>query len=108
MVGTEDGMDKVMYTVYYIFYAANIAAHETKNWLANFNGNYSFLNQLFSTSDLAFMRQLEKSFGDLLNKYTPDIIDDDEIVPNGFVKFFKALKDFFAKILAFFKNMFKR
>lgn len=108
MVGTEDGMDKVMYTVYYIFYAANIAAHETKNWLANFNGNYSFLNQLFSTSDLAFMRQLEKSFGDLLNKYTPDIVDDDEIVPNGFVKFFKALKDFFAKILAFFKNMFKR
>lgn len=108
MVGTEDGMDKVMYTVYYIFYAANIAAHETKNWLANFNGNYSFLNQLFSTSDLAFMRQLEKTFGDLLNKYTPDIVDDDEIVPNGFVKFFKALKDFFAKILAFFKNMFKR
>ncbi len=107
MVGTEDGMDKVMYTVYYIFYGANVAAHETKNWLANFNGNYSFLNQLFATSDLAFMRQLEKSLGDLLNKYTPDIVDDDEIVPNGFVKFFKSILDFFKKILAFFQKMFK-
>lgn len=108
MVSTPDGMDKVMYTVYYIFYSANVAASSTNNWLAEFNGNYSFLNQLFATSDLAFMRQLEKSLGDLLNKYTPDIADDDEVVPNGFVKFFKAIAAFFQKIIKFFQNMFKK
>lgn len=107
MCGTTDGMDKIMYTVYYIFYSANVAASETENWLADFNGNYSFLNQLFATSDLAFMRQLGKTLGDLLNKYTPDIVDDDEIVPNGFIKFFKAIAAFFQKIIKFFQNMFK-
>ena len=108
MVSTPDGMDKVMYTVYYIFYSANVAAHETENWLADFNGNYSFLNQLFATSDLAFMRQLGKTLGDLLNKYTDDVIDDDEIAPNGLVKFFKAIASFFQKIIKFFQNMFKK
>ena len=106
MCGTADGMDKIMYTVYYIFYSANVAAHSTKNFLAEFNGNYSFLNQLFATSDLAFMRQLEKSLGDLLNDYTGDIVDDDEVVPNGFVKFFQSIKNFFQKILNFFKKLF--
>ena len=106
MAATADGMDKIMYTVYYIFYSANVAAHETENWLYDFNGNYSFLNQLFATSDLAFLRQLQSSLGSLLNKYTGDIIDDDEIVPNGFIKFFQQIKDFFQKIINFFKNLF--
>lgn len=107
MAASEDGMDEIMYTVYQIFYAANVAAHKTNDWLNNFNGDYSFLNQLFATSDLAFMRQLEISFGDLLNKYTGNIIDDDEIVPNGFIAFFKSIGAFFQKILDFFKNLFK-
>lgn len=106
MAASEDGMDEIMYTVYQIFYAANVAAHKTENWLAEFNGDYSFLNQLFATSDLAFLRQIEISFGDLLNKYLGDIVDDDEIVPNGFIAFFKKIADFFQKIADFFKNLF--
>ncbi len=106
MAASDDGMDEVMYTVYQIFYAANVAAHKTENWLAEFNGDYSFLNQLFATSDLAFIRQIGSSLGDLLNKYTGDIIDDDEIVPNGFLSFFDQIKAFFQKILDFFKGLF--
>ena len=104
MVSTTDGMDKVMYTVYYIFYSANVAATETENWLAEFNGNYSFLNQLFATSDLAFLRQLEKSLGDLLNKYNGDVADDDEVAPNGLIKFFRAIINFFKKLFSMFKR----
>ena len=104
MVSTTDGMDKVMYTVYYIFYSANVAATETENWLADFNGNYSFLNQLFATSDLAFLRQLEKSLGDLLNKYNGDVADDDEVAPNGLIKFFRAIINFFKKLFSMFKR----
>ncbi|MBO5396574.1 MAG: hypothetical protein J6A97_06805, partial [Clostridia bacterium] len=47
--GNKTGMDEIMYTVYQIFYAANVAAHSTEDWLAEFNGDYSFLNQLFKT-----------------------------------------------------------
>ncbi len=106
MAADEDGMDEIMYTVYHIFYAANVAAHKTNDWLEEFNGDYSFLNQLFATSDLAFLRQIEISLGGLLNKYTGDIVDDDEIVPNGFIAFFQKIAEFFKKIGEFFKNLF--
>ena len=107
MAASEGGMDEIMYTVYQIFYAANVAAHSTEDWLGEFNGDYSFLNQLFKTSNLDFLKQIEISLGDLLNKYTGDIIDDDEIVPNGFIAFFQKIADFFKKIGDFFKNLFK-
>ncbi len=106
MAASEDGMDEIMYTVYQIFYAANVAAHKTNDWYQNFNGDYSFLNQLFATSDLAFLRQIEISLGGLLNKYTGDIIDDDELAPNGFIAFFQKIAEFFQKIADFFKNLF--
>lgn len=107
MAASEGGMDEIMYTVYQIFYAANVAAHSTEDWLGEFNGDYSFLNQLFKTSNLDFLKQIEISLGDLLNNYTGDIIDDDEIVPNGFIAFFQKIADFFKKIGDFFKNLFK-
>ena len=107
MANHEGGMDEIMYTVYQIFYAANVAAHSTEDWLGEFNDDYSFLNQLFKTSDLDFLKQIEISLGDLLNNYTGDIIDDDEIAPNGFIAFFQKIADFFKKIGDFFKNLFK-
>lgn len=108
MAGTEDGMDKIMYTVYYIFYGALVAGVATNNGLAEFNGNYSFLNQLFATSDVAFLRQIEKSMGDWLNKWAGnDIVDEDEVIPNGQISFWQKIVEFFKKIINFFKNLFK-
>jgi len=107
MAASEGGMDKIMYTVYYIFYAALNAGVATNNGLARFNGNYSFLNQLFATSNVGFLRQLEISLGDLLNKYTPDIIDDDEVIPQGQISFWQRIINFFKKIGDFFRNLFK-
>ncbi|MBR3596584.1 MAG: hypothetical protein IKL47_06380 [Clostridia bacterium] len=106
MAASEGGMDEIMYTVYHIFYAANVAAHKTNDWLEEFNGDYSFLNQLFATSDLAFLRQIEISLGGLLNKYTGDIIDDNAVAPNGFIRFFQKIAEFFQKIADFFRNLF--
>lgn len=107
MASTDGGMDKIMYTFYYIFYAALNAGVATNNGLSQFNGNYSFLNQLFATSNVGFLRQLEISFGDLLNRWTPDVVDDDEVVPNGFIRFFRSIGDFFRRIFAWFQNLFK-
>ena len=106
MASTQDGMQKVMYTFYYIFYAAVNAGVATNNGLAEFNGNYSFLNQLFATSNVSFLRQLEISLGDLLNKYTPEIIDDDEVIPQGQISFWQKIINFFKKIGDFFKKLF--
>lgn len=107
MAAQEGGMDEIMYTVYQIFYAANVAVHKTDDWLKEFNGDYSFLNNLFETSDLAFLRQLKSSLGDLLGKYVgDDIINDEQIAPNGFIAFFQKIAEFFQKIADFFKNLF--
>ena len=109
MASTEDGMDKIMYTVYYIFYGALVSGVAVNNKLAEFNGNYSFLNQLFATSDVAFLRQIEKSMGDWLNKWSGnDIVDEDEVIPNGQISFWEKIIEFFNKIINFFKNLFKR
>ncbi len=107
MAASDGGMDEIMYTVYQIFYAANVAVHSTEDWFAEFNGDYSFLNELFKTSNLDFLRQIEISLGDLLNKYTGDIIDDNELAPNGLIAFFQKIVEFFQKIADFFKNLFK-
>ena len=106
MASTNDGMDKIMYTFYYIFYSALNAGVATNNGLAEFNGNYSFLNQLFATSNVGFLRQLEISLGDLLNKYTPEIVDDDEVIPQGQISFWQRIIEFFKKIGDFFKRLF--
>ena len=58
-------------------------------------------------ADEDFLRQIEISLGDLLNKYTGDIIDDNELAPNGLIAFFQKIVEFFQKIGDFFKNLFK-
>ena len=45
-------------------------------------------------------------FGDLLNKWTSDVVDDDEVAPKGFIKLFQGLIDFFKKIMNFIKGIF--
>ncbi len=106
MAASDLGMQKIMYTVYYIFYAALNAGVATNNGLARFNGDYSFLNQLFATSNVGFLRQLEISLGGLLNKYTPEIVDDDEVIPQGQISFWQRIIEFFKKIGDFFKRLF--
>ena len=106
MAADEDGIYEIMYTVYQVFYAANNAVYDANGAVDKFNGDYTFLNSMFKDSKLTFMNQLQISFGDLLNKYTGDIIDDTEIAPNGFVRFFQQIADFFKRIGDWFKNLF--
>ena len=106
MASTDDGMDKIMYTFYYIFYAALNAGVATNNGLANFNGNYSFLNQLFATSNVGFLRQLEQSLGDLLNNYGTGVINDHEVIPDGQISFWQKIINFFKKLLNMIKGLF--
>ena len=103
---SEGGMDEIMYTVYYIFFLALNVGVATNNGLAEFNYNYSFMNKLFAGSNIGFIQQMAKSFGWLLDKNTPDVIDHDEAVPNGFIRFFRSIIDFFKKIGEFFKSLF--
>ncbi|MBQ6066663.1 MAG: hypothetical protein IJK89_07545 [Clostridia bacterium] len=114
MVRTPDGKDKMMYTVYYVFYSALCAGVATNNAFAEFNGNYSFLNSLFNTSDLAFMRAIGSSLNGIFhmtddegNEVISPIIDETGVVPQGQIPFWQKIIEFFKQIINFFKNMFK-
>ncbi len=106
MSAAEDGMDEILYTVYQIFYAANVAAHKTENWLDNFNGDFTFLKQLFETSDLPLLNDIGASLSDLLDKIGDGIFDSDGLASDGLIKFFTKIFEFFNKIVEFFKNLF--
>ena len=105
MAGNADGMDKILYTVYYIFYSAKAAADGVEGGYDNANDNYAFLNDLFEHSDVDFLKNLESSLGDFLDQNFEDILDRDELVPNGFIKLFRKLIDLFKQIAEWFKGL---
>lgn len=105
MAGNADGMDKILYTVYYIFYSAKAAADGVEDGYDKANDNYAFLNDLFEHSDVDFLKSLESSLGDFLDQNFEDILDRDELVPNGFIKFFQKLIDLFKQIIEWFKGL---
>ena len=108
MAASEDGIYEIMYTVYEIFKAANEAAAGVKDWYDTFNGDYTFLNTMFEDSDLKFINQLRESLGALLDKSEfSDIIDSEQLAPNGFIRFFQKIAEFFQRIGDFFANLFK-
>ena len=108
MAASEDGIYEIMYTVYEIFKAANEAAAGVKDWYDTFNGDYTFLNTMFEDSDLKFINQLRESLKNLLdNSEYSDIIDGEQLAPNGFIRFFQKIAEFFQKIGDFFANLFK-
>ncbi|MBR3767979.1 MAG: hypothetical protein IKL10_07050 [Clostridia bacterium] len=107
MAATEDGMDAILYTVYQIFYTANVAVHETEDFMGELNDDYTFLGNLFATSDLDFIKNIGASLGGLLDNFqNGDIIGSEGVAQNGLMKFFQAIKDFFQKIADFFRNLF--
>ena len=83
--------------------------------VAEFNGNYSFLQSLFNTSDLAFMRAIGASMKDIFhmtddngNEVISPIIDETGVVPQGQISFWQKIVEFFKQIINFFKNLFNK
>lgn len=106
MAGNADGMDKILYTVYYIFVGAKKGADNAEGDLDYANDNYNFLQDLLANSELDFLKDISSSLGDFMDENFKDIVDTDGIIPNGLIRFFQRLMELFEKILGWFKNMF--
>ncbi len=104
MAASEGGMDQVMYTVYQIFYAANVAAHKTENWFEEFNGDFNFLKQLFATSDVDFIKNLGASLNELLDRVGDGIFDSNGLASQGLITFFTKIIEFFKGVFEFLKS----
>ncbi len=106
MAKTADGMDKILYTIYYIFIGAEGAIEGVDGTLDEANNNYEFMQDLFENSDVPFLNDIAGTFGDFLDNNFDNIVDSDGIVPNGFIKFFQSLTALFEKVINWFKGLF--
>ncbi len=104
MAKTTDGMDKILYTIYYIFIGAEGVVEGVDGSLDEANDNYKFMQDLFAKSDVEFLNNIAGTLGDFLDSNFKDIVDSDGIIPNGFIKFFQKLIELFEKIINWFKG----
>ena len=100
---TRLGMDLALYTIYYIFYGADLGVDETTN-------GYKDLNSIWRDA-LAKLKKDSPAAGGLIEEILgldifEDLIDGEQIAPNGFMAFFQKLIDIFNKIIEWFKNLF--
>ncbi len=106
MAQSADGMDKILYTIYYIYVGAKEGADGVDGALDDANDNYGFMQDLLENSSVPFLKDIAGTIGDFLDKNFNDIVDSEGIIPNGFIKFFQSLFDLFEKIINWFKGFF--
>ncbi|MBQ3518979.1 MAG: hypothetical protein IJA31_06635 [Clostridia bacterium] len=106
MAQSADGMDKILYTIYYIYVGAKEGADGVDGALDDANDNYGFMQDLLENSSVPFLKDIAGTLGDFLDKNFDDIVDSEGIIPNGFIKFFQSLFDLFEKIINWFKGFF--
>lgn len=106
MVSTPDGIDKALYTVYYVFYGLHVGAHAGNDWHKEFNSNWQFFFQLLEKSDVKFLKDFGETAKKVMDSLTKDIIDGDGLASNGLIKFFKKIAELLNKIIAMLKGIF--
>ncbi|MBQ6863681.1 MAG: hypothetical protein IJO14_05535 [Clostridia bacterium] len=112
MASKADGVDKMLYTIYYIFYGLYHGGKETLNWLDDKNDNFRFLCSLMKNSKddtlSGLYNDLDKfvddnDLGPIVN---PGTDPDSGIAPEGQISFWQKIIEFFQKIADWFKNLF--
>ncbi|MGN0443992.1 MAG: hypothetical protein ACI4F5_05180 [Acutalibacteraceae bacterium] len=99
------GMDKALASTYYVFFGLDIGAEETANGKKNIDKTWqNVLKKLDGTK----VEGLGTFIGSLLDEITGgDIINGDGIAPNGLLKFFQKIIEWFKKIFEKISNLFK-
>ena len=108
MASLTDGVDKMLYTIYYIFYGLYHAGKETLNWLDETNDNWKFFHDLCVNSKDGTLSGMANDIYGFMDTYIPpEIVDPDEgIAPDGQISFWQKIVQFFQKIIDWFKNLF--
>lgn len=106
VVGTHLGMDKALATIYYVFYGVEIGVDETADGLKDVNSKWQERLKELGMSESREEATVGNLIADILDIALDDIVDSEGIAPNGFIRFFERLKEFFREIIDFFKELF--
>ncbi len=105
---TQLGMDNALATLYYIYYGLDIGVGETADGKKDLDAEWTkLLEEMRNSKDDGEALAGEIITGILDLDIFEDIIDPVEgIAPNGFIKFFQKIAEWFQAIIDFFKNLF--
>ncbi|MGI6772123.1 MAG: hypothetical protein ACOX5C_01090 [Acutalibacteraceae bacterium] len=100
-----NGQDTVMGALYYVFVGIDEGSSGANSILDQINAEWKAVIKLLAGSDTEIMKNIGKAIGQLLGENFDDIFDEDGLAPNGLMRFFQRIKEFFDKILNFFRTL---
>ncbi len=102
--GTSVGMQSALAAVYYLFYGVDIGVGETANGLKDLNTAWK--------EAIAELKEKNSAAGELIEEILgwdifDDVIDTETgVAPNGLIRFFQKIVEWFKGIGEFFKKLF--
>ncbi len=102
---TQLGKETAMASIYYVFYGVDTGVQGAVDGKNN-------IDKLWQES-LAELRKENNAAGDLIEEVLgwdifEDLLDTENVAPNGLIRFFQKLADIFKSILEWFKNLFNK
>ena len=100
-------MDQALATLYYIYVGADITVDKSADALKDVNASWQKVLKDLGMSD----DPQEQTVGNLLASILEldmfeDVLTPDGLAPNGLIKFFTKIIDWFKSIINFFKTIF--
>lgn len=107
LINKENGADQVLGMFYYIFYGTDLGFGHGANFLDNLNENWRKALEMLSNSESEFLRNMAGALNELMKDYLVGIIDEGGLAPNGVLRFFQRIAEFFRNFLNMLRNLFK-
>ena len=103
-VNTEDGMDSTLYLIYTVYYVADTGVDNAAGGMNDVNDTWKDIVTTIKKNDSSAGAIIDEILGwDIFE----DVLDSDEgFAPNGIIKFFQKISDWFKGIGEWFRNLF--
>ncbi len=103
-VNTEDGMDSTLYLIYTVYYVADTGVGNATGSMNDINSTWKDIVTTIKKNDSSAGAIIDEILGwDIFE----DVLDSDEgFAPNGIIKFFQKIADWFKGIGEWFRNLF--
>ena len=105
-VGTNIGMDQALCVLYYVFYSVDIGADESVGFIKDLNSEWQEILESLGKSDNPDELTVGNLLAGILDIIGEDVFTSEGLAPNGLIKFFQRIIEWFNIIIDFFKELF--
>ncbi len=106
--GTLGGYEVVMLTLYYTIYGASQASGSGVEAYDKVNAKWASVVVKLEELDNPIAKEVVKAVLEAAKNEAGDVIGPDGVAPNGFIRFFQKIAEWFRMIIQKIKNLFKK